>query len=44
MLVLALRETLVGLGAQATLLLAALHWQQQFPLRALLSLPLMTIA
>jgi putative PEP-CTERM system histidine kinase len=28
MLVLALRETLVGLGAQATLPLAALHWQQ----------------
>ena len=28
MLVLALREMLVGLGAQATLLLAALRWQQ----------------
>ena len=28
MLVLALRESLVGLGAQATLPLAALHWQQ----------------
>jgi hypothetical protein len=28
MLVLAIRETLLGLGAQATLPQAALHWQQ----------------